>query len=883
MGEVHLGRDTRLDRVVAIKVLRADLVADADARRRFEREARAAAALNHPGIVSLFDVGVEGDTSYLVMEYIEGRTLEQVLAAGAPPVARALDWAVAIADAVAAAHAAGLVHRDLKPGNVMETADGRIKVLDFGLAKPGASAPGSPHDLTTRATSVPGMLVGTAAYMAPEQIEGRPVDARTDVFAFGALLYELLSGRAAFAAASPIETLHAALASDPEPLGALVPGLPRDVDRIVRRCLRKDPRRRFQTMADLKVTLEDARDDLGSTTPPGAAVVPPARPRRRAAAALAGAALVAAGAVGGIIWARRSGASPTAAVMARPFVRLTADAGLSTEPSISADGRLVAFASDRAGDGGLDIWVQQTSGGPPIRLTADPTDDHQPDVSPDGGLVAFRSERDGGGVYVVPALGGEPRLLAPGGRAPRFSPDGRSLAFWTGGWLAARGRNAARRVYVVPTAGGEARRIAGGLFNAGEQIWAPDGRALLLFGRPAAADHGGPADWWWAPLDGRAPTPSGAYDRLRAAGLVLPGGGGEDLPRPSAWSDEGVVFAAGSGDASEIWTIPVDAATGRATGGPRLITAGPGSNQSPAVSSDGRLVFAGLSAREALIGLPLDANEGRPTGPPRPLRNDTTPTGRASASADGRLIAFPLFRFAGSELWIRDQTTGRERELVSTPAVDLNPVISADGRWVAYSLARAGYVIGAEGGAPRQVCEDCAPFGWLENDKALITLSGSPARIGLVEVGTGRRSDVVVSGKDVLRPAVAPGERWIAFNTRDGIWVAAFHPGHPPATSEWIPVAPVVQPGDRACGWSPDGTLLYLLLVRDGFRCLYAVRIDTATGRPRGEVFPVYHFHDARTQWGSTGYGSAVVNGLFLAYLVQYSGNIWSTSLQPGR
>ena len=884
MGEVYRGRDTRLDRAVAIKVLRADLIADTDARRRFEREARAASALNHPGVVSVFDLGTDGEIDYLVMEYIEGRTLDQVLADGVPPVARALDWAVAIADAIAAAHAAGLIHRDLKPGNVMTAADGRIKVLDFGLAKLGASALGAMHDLTTLSASLPGVLLGTAAYMAPEQIDGRTVDARSDVFALGALLYELLSGRRAFAGASPVETLHAALTRDPVPLASLVPSLPADVDRIVGRCLRKDPQRRFQTMADLKVTLEDAREALAASTARGAPArtSPPAL--RARTVAIAAAAFVSGGLLAAALWPKSPAAGLTSDVVTRPFVRLTADAGLSTEPSISADGRLIAFASDRAGDSGLDIWVQQTSGGPPIRLTADPTDDHQPDVSPDGGLVAFRSERDGGGVYVVPALGGEPRLLASGGRAPRFSPDGRLVAFWTGGWLAARAANVARQLYVVPVAGGEARRIADGLFNAGDEILGAR-RAGSSAVRPTGG--GGRRRRRGGLVVGAAGRPPRRRGRARSRSCATPAWCWPPETAPTCRRHRrGAPAACCSRPAAATPVSSGPSASTRrpaaAIDGPRPITAGPGFNDSPAVSSDGRLVFAGLDERPDPHRSPPRRERGTSDGPAaRPeKRHRADRTGqRVDRRPGDRVPAVPVRQQRAVDPGPR--RPGRERQLVSTPPGDLNPVISRDGRWVAYSLGQAGYVIGAEGGAPRQVCDDCVPFGWLGDDDGLIVLSGRPAHVELLEVGTGRRSAVVVSTVDVVRPTLAPGERWIAFNTRDRIWVAAFDPGHPPAEREWGAVAPVVQPGDRPCGWSPDGTLLYLLLVRDGFRCLYAVRIDTATGRPRGEVFPVYHFHDARMAWGSTGFGSAVVQGLFLADQVEYTGNIWSTSLKP--
>src|SRR5688572_6696494 len=260
MGVVYKARDTHLNRLVAIKVLPPSRMGDADRKERFVREARAASALNHPGIVTIHDIRSHEGVDFIVMEYVHGQTLDELIPAGGMRPVHALKHAVQIADALARAHGAGVLHRDVKPSNVMITAEGRVKILDFGLAKLAEPAEPSADAATmTRPLTEEGVVVGTAAYMSPEQAEGRPLDARSDVFSFGALLYETLTGAKPFAADSWLATLAKILKEDPTPPGQLA-RIPPDLEKAVLRCLRKDPARRYQTMADLKVALEDVEE-----------------------------------------------------------------------------------------------------------------------------------------------------------------------------------------------------------------------------------------------------------------------------------------------------------------------------------------------------------------------------------------------------------------------------------------------------------------------------------------------------------------------------------------------------------------------------------------------------------------------------------------------
>ena len=268
MGVVHKAFDTHLDRLVAVKVLPPDKVADADRKRRFIQEAKAASALNHPNIITIYDIDSADGIDFIVMEFVAGKTFDRYISRHGLRLNEALKYSVQIANALAAAHSAGIVHRDLKPGNVMVTDQGLVKVLDFGLAK--LTEPAVPGEDDATRTLKPateeGTIVGTVSYMSPEQAEGKKVDARSDIFSFGTLLYEMVTGRRAFQRDSKIATLSAILREEPKPAGQIIEGLPREFERIIARCLRKNPERRFQAMPDLKVALEELKEESDSGT-----------------------------------------------------------------------------------------------------------------------------------------------------------------------------------------------------------------------------------------------------------------------------------------------------------------------------------------------------------------------------------------------------------------------------------------------------------------------------------------------------------------------------------------------------------------------------------------------------------------------------------------
>jgi tRNA A-37 threonylcarbamoyl transferase component Bud32 len=430
MGVVYRATDMHLDRSVAVKVLRPETVADADPKRRFVWEARAASALNHPNIITVHEIASHNGVDFIVMEYVEGKPLTELIPRKGMRLDRLLRIAVQIADAVAAAHGRGIVHRDLKPANVMVTGSGLVKVLDFGLAKLAESAPVEQDaTCTTDLDTEQGLVVGTADYMSPEQAEGSNIDTRSDIFSFGIILYEMATGQQPFHGETRMKTLSAILTSEPPPLG----DLPHDLEKIVSRCLRKDPARRFQHMDDIAIALGELKEESesGKLTAIG-------RPTRRARVrspifgALAGVLVVLIGAV--LAWqvaVHRTGPAPVS------VVPLTTYSGNEVTPAFSPDGKQVAFAWNGPQEDNYDIYVSLIDNtSTPLRLTNHSAPDACPAWSPDGRWIAFVRGGIKSSVMLVPALGGPERKVAGTDFDPQlltcgidWSPDGRYIAF----------------------------------------------------------------------------------------------------------------------------------------------------------------------------------------------------------------------------------------------------------------------------------------------------------------------------------------------------------------------------------------------------------------------------------------------------------------------
>jgi serine/threonine protein kinase len=383
MGVVYKARDLNLDRLVAIKILSAGAVSNPDRQARFVQEAKAASSLNHPNIITVYEIDTTAELPFIAMEYVDGKTLDRLIPSHGMPLDDALRYAVQITGASSDAHAAGITHRDLKPANVMVTDKGNVKVLDFGLAKlsehsgEGSGLAGGTAVATAgmqQLKTEEGTILGTFSYMSPEQAEGKKVDGRSDIFSFGVMLYQMLTGLRPFRGDSRLSTMAAILREEPRPAGELVTGLPAEVDRVLARAMRKDPARRFQTMADLKVALEELRDESSSGRLSMLATTARPRPKTRwplIAGAVAAVLVLAAG-----VWMLRKAGQP---MPPQTIVPLTTYAGSELNPAFSPDGNQVAFSWDGEKQENFDIYIKLVEGGgTPVRLTTDPASDIRP-------------------------------------------------------------------------------------------------------------------------------------------------------------------------------------------------------------------------------------------------------------------------------------------------------------------------------------------------------------------------------------------------------------------------------------------------------------------------------------------------------------------------
>jgi eukaryotic-like serine/threonine-protein kinase len=549
MGMVYKAIDTDLDRPVAIKVLRPE-VASPEYQRRFVLEAKTASALNHPNIVTVYEIGEADGVTFIAMEYVVGKRLDELIGPRGLPMGLTLQYAIQVADALAAAHVAGIIHRDIKPGNIMINPRGQVKVLDFGLAKLAELAVAGDQTISMGASTVTamGMIVGTLAYMSPEQIEGKKIDTRSDVFSFGVVLYEMATGKRAFEHDNAVSTIIAIAGREPTPIREMIPNSSLGLEAIVTRCLRKDAGQRYQKLEDVRDDLEELRE--GPRFRPKSvfrAMVSQSR-AYRSWWIVAACVLVAGGAFWALLpWIRKS-TSPRAELR---LERLTADRGISAYPALSADGKLLAYASDRGGNGNLDIFVQQVGESNPIRVTQDPSDESEPSFSPDGSQIAYHAEGDNAGVWTVPSLGGAPRLIARSGRRPMFSPNGKQILYWVG--------SGTGKVYLVDAAGGKPRELDAKLDSARYPVWSPDGNGILLLGTKLAKNKGTQAevsDWWVVPAEGGEAVPCSALGVFQKAGMAAP-----LLDRyisPDAWTPQNeVIFSARLGGTTNIWKIAI--------------------------------------------------------------------------------------------------------------------------------------------------------------------------------------------------------------------------------------------------------------------------------------------------------------------------------------
>ena len=709
MGEVYRARDTTLNRDVALKVLPPEFTLNTDRVARFEREARLLASLNHPHIGSIYGVELSGTAPALVLELVEGDGLDARVCRGPLALPEALAIAQQIADALDAAHTAGIVHRDLKPSNIKISRDGSVKVLDFGLAK-AFDTEGSGPDLSTSTTftsaeTLPGVILGTAAYMSPEQARGQPVDKRTDIWAFGCVLFEMLTGAPTFARPTPTDTIAAVVSVDPD-WAALPADTPAGIRRVLTRCLQKDARRRLHDIADVRIELEDAM------TAPAVAV--PARRRwTRPATWALSLGLVAAVAAAWLArdrFGRPSEPPPDTRVM-----RLTDLPGLEEFPAISPDGRSVAFT---AGVGGTrQLFMKLITGGAPLQLTRDPVDHEYPRWSPDSSSIFYFSPAAPGqlqgNIWEIPALGGVPRRVVSSVGGADVSPTDGRLAHFR---LAKKGIE-----LVAATTDGSKSDVVAEFAAATYYLyprWSPDGK-WIAFQRGDSVRF----DVFVAPAAGGEPRQVTRDNNMMSGFAWLP-------------DSSGIIYSSSRGGtmpylpALGLWLVTLR------DGNVRRITSGESSYVTPDVSRSGAIAVGRMRMQTDIWKFPVD---GSPAENVRQGVRVTRQTGQVltpTASPRDHEVAFLSDSGGHANLWVVNTESGQLRQVTHErdPGVAMGvPVWSPDGRAIAFVSSRGNQGL---------------TFG-----------------IWLVDPDGSNLRNVANPG---LGPAWSPDSRWVYYSTRGG-------------------------------------------------------------------------------------------------------------------
>lgn len=802
MGEVYRAHDTRLHREVAIKILPASLAADPASLARFEREAQAVAALSHPNILSIHDAGQVNGVAYAVAELLEGRNLREVLADGPLPPRKALEFGLQIAHGLAAAHEKGIVHRDLKPENVFVTSDARVKILDFGLAQVVTTMADSQHTTVVLSPSpgtAPGMVVGTVGYMAPEQVRGQAVDGRTDIFAFGVLLYEMLSGRRAFAGETPADTMSAILRSDPPDLIAMQPDMPPPIDRIVRRCLEKRPAERFQSARDLGFAIEA----LSGVTTPRAIVVSPSswRSRRAAWASMAAAAglLVGLG-LATLLFRRDTPADPIT-------VRFTIPSGLAIPPwvAVARDGQAISWSAGGLADNTQRSWFRRLTDSNARLLPR--TEDVTAAVwlNDNRRLLLVRGPQ----LIVLDIESGSQSVLREAPESERRAPL-RGIAVGPNDELLMGANNSIQRLPLRRDAQATVVRTAEGPEHTwvGFPQWLPDGTRMLY---TATREDGTGVDTYVAPLAGGA-----------ATRLDLPSSITRVLVDPSGF----IVY----GINGTLQGRRVDFAT-LALGGPpfQVSTDILLEQRTGAVAAD--LSPAGTLAYRTLgfahVQFEWVDRAGRPI---RPIGGVDTFTNFDLSPDEERLaVTRRETETVGNSLWMIDESRATTTELADSSRGSISdPTWSPDGTRIAYRRGNRLIVRGAFGGAETELAQWTGyPDSWSRDGRYLLV--GRPMQqaydIWAVRAdGTKDETAVITGAQQADEARFSPDGRWIAYHATADNTPFVYAIPFPPTGERWqISTRGGVQPR-----WRGDGRELYYLDM-DG----QLMRVELPGGDPR--------------------------------------------------
>jgi eukaryotic-like serine/threonine-protein kinase len=816
MGQVFRARDPRLNREVALKLLPPEYSADPMRKQRFEQEARAIAALNHPGIVSIYDVG----DGWMVTELVAGETLRDAHLT----ILQVVDVGAQIAEALAAAHETGISHRDLKPENVLLTADGRTKILDFGLAKviTPASAGGKPQDRSTLTN--PGVPSGTPGYMSPEQVRGQESDYRSDIFSLGLMLYEMLAGKPAFQADSAVEVMHAIVTEDPPELPQSVPD---GLRRIVKRCIEKKPGQRFQSARDLAFAL---RSFAGlSASAQTAAVEMPVR-NSRFWPVVGGLSVLTAIAFA-FLWLRQAPLLDVSSYRFHPFA-FTEDQEFSGV--WSPDGQSIAFV-DQAQEQS-HLMVQSLDALAPTQLAAT-AGQPQPVWSADGNRIYFLGA---GGVFAVSRAGGQPERIVNNATAFHVSRDGKSLALWRG---TREGASQRFSVWVSSPLGTDPVEYKDGPsvrtpFTPVYLQFSPDGKSLYLSMYTNAG-----AEMWLLPFPAGSTKPRRIFEKVPW-----------NRPVAASWMPDSqrLVLAGNPAPATGATIWLADTSTESLT---RLLSGPDGGQTTPSVSPDGkRLLFTKIATDRDIVELPLDGSA------PRTLLATSLPEFAPTWSPAGDQFAY-VTRNGGDELWVRSTQGNWDRPVVTAkefPTLEalLTPVFSPDGSRIAYTAVLAGggrrrslAISPAGGGSPTIIADGYAPswspdgrqiaFLWIRDDGSL--------PVATVSVGSDRMPrEIGLPG--VNAPEWSPSGKLIAVSAFMGVTLAA------PDEKDGKDVRTLPGLDTSALAWSKDSKTIYGLTYLSDPPALKA--IDVATGAVR--TLAEYHLRFQPLPLIETGYTGSI-------------------------
>lgn len=810
MGVVYKAEDTRLKRTVALKSLSPLALTGQQERIRFIREAQAAAALNHPNICTIYEIDEAEGRSYIAMEYIEGQTLKEKNQLAPLHIEEVIEIGIQVAEGLKQAHEKGVVHRDIKSSNIMITDKGLAKITDFGLAKSTGSS------IITRE----GTTLGTVSYMSPEQARGEHVDLRSDIWSFGVVLFEAITGQLPFYGDLDQVVLYSIIHENPRPLTDLRSGIPLEFERIVTKCLEKDRSFRYQSTSDILTDLKRLKRDLESKrthTLRSATRIKSRRKRTpfRIGWISWGGILILLLAAIYLTFLRPTGSSLPALTELKltPF---TSGSGLSVFPSWSPDGEWIVYASDEAGS--LDIWKRPLRGGEAVQLTTSPHNESQPDWSPDGRTIAFSSDQEGGGIFLIPSEGGTPYPLTSFGANPGWSPDSETLTFdWNG------------NIYLVSFKGGEPRIEVSGTSATPHTVWTSDGEKLI----------------YWNRTNGDIFVHSIKNGNTKPLGLIP---SGEEVSGLALSKDGRMLFVSRGpfGANKNLWRVRINLEKDEAVGDFRSLSFTTTEDIQCSLSPDGsKMAFTVFQSERHLWSYPVDPATGMIQEEKKPVRltykskNNYYP----SFARDGRKLVWTSHLTSQGVICIRDLEEGEERKVTrewGENAREVGASFSPDGKQICFSTTLSGsyavWRMPSLGSIGIPLTKTTKPdkdtiTAWSPDGRTIAFYSN---RTGSWDIWSIRLEDeskpqpLTQWETNEMYPAWSPDGQHIAFTTdKEGnadIWIMEADGSNP--------MAYVKHPAEEGwSAWSTDGRQFYFTSNRNGAFNVWMM--DTVDGEPR--------------------------------------------------